>query len=63
MRQNLKWLYPGLKVKRWLLLVTLGLLLLGLGFLLVTKILVLVFLIGWLKNFTVQWLGSSSARL
>ena len=63
MRQNLKWLYPGLKVKRWLFLAILGFFLLGLGFLLVTRIAVLVFWIAWLKNFISEWLGRWPARL
>lgn len=54
----LKWLYPGLKIKRWLILITAGFLFTLLGLLLVTQLQVLLDLLRWTKNLTQGWLGS-----
>lgn len=58
----LKWLYPGLKVKRWLLLITGGFLFIILGILLATQLEVLFNLFRWARNVTQGWLDKPTGR-
>lgn len=58
----LKWLYPGLKVKRWLLLIMVGLVFVLFGILLVTRLELLFDLFRWGKRVTQGWLDQPTGR-
>lgn len=61
-RGPFKWLYPGLKVKRWLLLIVFGVALLLLGIVLLTRFTVLVGFLSWLKGLAKEWLARPWGR-
>jgi len=57
----LKWLYPGLRIKRWLILITAGFLFIFLGLLLATRLEVLFDLLRWARDWTRGRLDSPAA--
>ena len=59
----LKWLYPGLKVKRWLLLIMMGLAFVFFGILLISQLELLFNLFRWGKSITKGWLDRPTGRM
>lgn len=63
MRWPFKWLYPGLRVKRWLVLMILGIALLLLGIILLTRFSALVIFFSWLRGFAKEWLVQPQGKV
>lgn len=63
MKGWLKWLYPGLKVKRWLLLLMVGLAFVFFGLLLISQLELLFNFFRWCKNITQGWLDRPTGRM
>lgn len=59
----LKWLYPGLRIKRWLFLAFIGFILVGGGLIAVLQGQLLVLVIGFLSDLSNRWLGDVSLRV